>query len=134
VKRWISGTEATSLARNRRASDQIGDSPRRIRPHLREDGNHENANKKQKARSNVRAFASQMAGILKPWGCNVDDLLVLLGLLFRGRQAFETLQELFLGHALDGNFGIVGIDAGTSRPDQRHRIGLRLVDLDEFLQ
>jgi len=64
----------------------------------------------------------------------VDGLLVLFGLLFRRRQAFEALQKLLLGHALDRDLGIVGIDAGACRPDQRHGIGLRFVNFDEFLQ
>ena len=33
-----------------------------------------------------------------------------------------------------GDLGVVGIDAGAGRADQRHGIGLWLVDLDEFLQ
>jgi hypothetical protein len=62
----------------------------------------------------------------------VADLFVLFGLLFRRRQAFEALQELFLGHAFDRNLGVVGIDAGAGRADQGHGIGLRFVDFDEF--
>src|SRR5205809_7233415 len=65
-------------------------------------------------------------------GCS--GLLVLFGLFFRRRQAFQALEELFLGHALDRDLGVVGIDAGASRADQRHGIGLWLVDLDELLQ
>src|SRR6476620_8546463 len=65
---------------------------------------------------------------------NVDGLLVLFGLFFRGRQALEALQQFLLGHALDSDFGIVGIDAGARRSDQRDGIGLGLVDFDEFLQ
>jgi len=60
--------------------------------------------------------------------------LVLFGLLFRRRKALKALQEFLLGHALDGDLGVVGIDAGARRPDQRQGIGLRLVDFDEFLQ
>ena len=66
-----------------------------------------------------------------PLGANS---LVLFRLLFRRRQAFEALQQLFLGHALDRNFGVVGIDAGAGRADQRHGVGFGLVDLDELLQ
>jgi len=58
----------------------------------------------------------------------------LRGLLFRRRQALEALQKLFLGHALDRDFGVVGIDAGAGRADQRHGIGLWFVDLDELLE
>ena len=54
---------------------------------------------------------------------DVDGLLVLFGLLFRRRQAFEALQKLLLGHALDGDLGIIGIDAGASRPDDTEEIG-----------
>jgi len=46
----------------------------------------------------------------------------------------ETLQKFLLGHALDGNLGVVSIDAGACRPDQGHGIRLRFVDFDEFLQ
>ena len=63
-----------------------------------------------------------------------EGLFVLFGLLFRRRQAFETLQELFLGHALDRDLGIVGIDAGSCGTNQGHRIGFWFVDLDELLQ
>src|SRR6478609_5837562 len=61
-------------------------------------------------------------------------LLVLFRLLFRRRQALEALQKFLFGHALDGHLGVVGIDAGSGRADQRHGIGLGLVDLDELLQ
>src|SRR6476469_8843475 len=64
----------------------------------------------------------------------LPGLLVLFGLFFRRRQAFQALEEFFLGHALDRDLGVVGIDAGAGRADQRHGIGLWLVDLDEFLQ
>ena len=40
-----------------------------------------------------------------------NGLFVLFGLLFRRRQAFETLQKFLLGHALDGNLSVVGVDA-----------------------
>ena len=63
-----------------------------------------------------------------------SGLFVLFGLLFRRRQALKALQEFFLGHALDRDLGVVGIDAGAGRADQRHGIGLWLVDLDELLQ
>jgi hypothetical protein len=61
-------------------------------------------------------------------------LLVFFGLLFRRRQALEALQQFFFGHALDGDLGVVGIDAGTGLANQRNRIRLRLVHLNEFLQ
>ena len=59
---------------------------------------------------------------------------VLFGLFLGRRQALQALEEFFLGHALDGDLGVVGIDACAGRADQRHGIGLWLVDLDEFLQ
>ena len=40
-------------------------------------------------------------------------LLVFFRMFFRRRQALETLQEFLFGHALDGNLGVVGIDART---------------------
>ena len=85
---------------------------------------------KAKARTNVRAF-EQIRRVLD---LQNEGLFVLFGLLFRRRQALEALQQLFLGHALDRDFGVVGIDAGAGRADQGHGIGLGLVDLDEFLQ
>src|SRR6266566_4302876 len=87
---------------------------------------------KAKARKNVRALVNGSG--LEPLGAPMERSLVLFGLLFRGRQAFEALQKLLLGHALDGNLGIISIDAGAGRSDQRHGIGLRLVNFDEFLQ
>ena len=123
-----------SVTRNRRPSDQIGGRLRRNCSAPSANGNHENTNKCQRPEPMSGPLANPMAGKLT-LGRNADDLLlVLFGLLFRGRQAFETFQELFLGHALDGHFGIVGIDAGTRRADQGNRIGFRLVDLDELLQ
>ena len=89
---------------------------------------------KAKARTNVRAFGESRSGLATTRGSNWHGLLVLFGLLFRGRKALEALQKLLLGHALDRDLGVVGIDAGAGRPDQGHRVGLRLVDLDEFLQ
>src|ERR1700741_5287673 len=62
------------------------------------------------------------------------NLLVLFGLLFRRSQALQALQKLLLGHPLDRNLGVVGIDAGAGRTDQRHGIRLGLVDFDELLQ
>ncbi len=61
-------------------------------------------------------------------------LFFFFRLLFWGGQALETLQQLFLGHALDRDLGIVGIHAGAGRSDQRNGIGFRLVDFHEFLQ
>lgn len=61
-------------------------------------------------------------------------LFLVVRLLFRRRQAFEAPQQFFFGHALDGHFHVVGIGAGASGPDQRHHIGLRLVDFNVALQ
>ena len=57
-------------------------------------------------------LVNRILGLLTQ-SCNGDDLLVFLGLLFRRRQAFKALQKLLFGHTLDGNFRIVGIDAGA---------------------
>src|ERR1700733_2375714 len=57
-----------------------------------------------------------------------------LGLIFRRCETFQALEQLFLAHAIGDDFGIVGIDAGAGRTDQRNTFGLRLVDLDVFLQ
>src|SRR5882757_11233079 len=100
---------------------------------------------KAKARTNVRApkmsakqKPGKMSGLLADrsnWDAfQPCGLLVLFGLLLGRREALEALEQLFLGHPLDRNFGVVGIDAGAGRADQRHGIGLGLVDLDELLQ
>jgi hypothetical protein len=57
-------------------------------------------------------------------------LLVFFRLFFGRGESLETLQQLFLGHALDGDLGVVGIDARSGRTNQRDRIGLRLVHLE----
>ena len=64
----------------------------------------------------------------------MNNLLVFFGLLFRRGEPLKTLQEFFLGHALDRDLGIIGIDARAGRPDQWNRVGFGLVDLNEFLQ
>src|ERR1700722_7458826 len=46
-------------------------------------------------------------------------LFFLFGLLFRRGEPLQALEELFLGHALDRDLGIVGIDRGAGRADQR---------------
>src|SRR6185312_13740289 len=66
--------------------------------------------------------------------CDRDLLAVVLGDLFRRRQAFEALEQLFLGHAVGGDLGVVRIDPGAAAgADQRH-FRFRLVDFDVFLQ
>src|SRR5258708_12824983 len=89
---------------------------------------------KAKARTKVRAFR-KFGGISRPRPRLRPRFasLVLFGLLLRRCQALEAFQKLLLGHALDGDLGIVGIDAATGRADQGHRIGFRLVHLDQFL-
>ena len=57
---------------------------------------------KAKARTNVRAF--DRSGAFGTAECS--GLLVLFGLLFRRRQAFQALEELFLGHTLDRDLGV----------------------------
>ena len=88
---------------------------------------------KAKARTNDRAFGKSGIAAIEGKAGGLRGSLVLFGLLFRRRQAFEALQKLLLGHALDRDLGVVGIDAGARRADQGHGIGLRLVDFDEFL-
>ena len=61
-------------------------------------------------------------------------LYLFFGLLFGRSQTLKTLQQFLFRHALDRDFGVVGIDACPGRPDQRHAIRFGLVDLDEFLQ
>ena len=56
------------------------------------------------------------------------------GWLSGGAEAFEALEQLFLAHAVGGDFRVVGIDPGARRADQGNPVGLRLVDLDVFLQ
>ena len=95
-------------------------------------GNHENLNK-SKGPDKCPGLLVNPVEFGNPW-YNRDGLLVLFGLLFRGCKALEALQKFLLGHALNRDLGVIGIDAGACRPDQGHRIGLRLVNLDEFLQ
>jgi hypothetical protein len=57
-----------------------------------------------------------------------------LRLAFRRGKAFQALEQLFLGHAVRGDVGVVGIDPGAGRANERNRLGLRLIDLDVFLQ
>src|SRR6185312_7041373 len=52
-----------------------------------------------------------------------------LGLTLRRREAFQALEQLFLAHAVGDDLGIVGIDAGTGRTDERNAFGLGLVNL-----
>ncbi len=125
-------TSGRSLTPNRPPSDQIEGRSRRIRPRRWTHDSHENVNKSEgpdKCPGLLVNQAVRDAGGTKPTG-----LFVLFGLLFRRRQAFETLQEFLLGHPLDGYIGVVGVDAGAGRPDQRHGIGLGFVDFDELLQ
>ena len=122
-----------SLTPNRLSSDQIEGRPCRIRRARRgAHGNHENVNKSKGPDKCPGLLVNQIARVTP--NVKANGLFVLFGLLFRRRQAFETLQKFLLGHALDGNLGVVSIDAGACRPDQGHGIRLRFVDFDEFLQ
>src|SRR4051794_33065679 len=58
----------------------------------------------------------------------VADFALRLRARLRGRKALEALEQLFLGHAVGGDLGIVGVDTGAGRADQRHVVELRLVD------
>jgi hypothetical protein len=99
-----------SVAPNRPLSDHIGGSRRGVHPCPgQHQGNHETINK-SKGPDKVRAFCRM--GLETLGEAAERGLFVLFGLLFRRRQAFEALQELFLGHALDRDLGVVGIDAG----------------------
>src|SRR5271168_2528346 len=89
---------------------------------------------KIKARNHVRAFMNWMRAVELNPETKYKRLLVFFRLFFGRGESLETLQQLFLGHALDGDLGVVGIDARSGRTNQRDRIGLRLVHLDEFLQ
>src|SRR5262249_14012429 len=57
-----------------------------------------------------------------------------LGLLLGRGEPFQAFEKLFLGHPIDRNLGIVGVDRAASGRDQRRRLGLGLVDLYVFLQ
>src|SRR5213594_3988200 len=61
-------------------------------------------------------------------------LFFFLGLLFGRGEALEAFQQLFLGHAIDRDLGVVGIDGAAGGVDQRRGLGLGLVDLHIFLQ
>src|SRR3977135_1244539 len=95
---WTSGR---SLAPNRQSSDQIGGSLSRIRQRPRgTHGNHENVNK-SKGPDDGPGLLSIGGYLGAPGGCSPDGSLVLFRLLLRRCQAFEALQKLLFGHALD---------------------------------
>ena len=50
-------------------------------------------------------------------------LFLVFRLLLGRRQAFEALEQLFFGHAVGGDLGIVGIDRAAGGADQRHPSG-----------
>src|SRR4051794_2671598 len=86
-----------------------------IRPHPQARIVNEKMSTKAKARTNIRAFdRSDRRNVPKAGG-----LFVLFGLLFRRREALKALEQFFLGHAFDRDLGVVGIDAGAGRADQR---------------
>src|ERR1043166_5521956 len=57
-----------------------------------------------------------------------------LGLLLRGCEALEALEQFLLGHAVEHNFGVVGVHALARGADQRHGLGFGFVHLDILLQ
>src|ERR1700685_245374 len=57
-----------------------------------------------------------------------------LGHVFGRGETLQALEQLFLGHTVGGDVGVVGVDAGSGRAYQGHRLGLRFVDFDVFLQ
>src|SRR5262249_30164331 len=59
---------------------------------------------------------------------------IRLGLVFGGGEALEPVGEFLFGHAVRGYVGIVGIDPGPGRADERNRLGFGFVNLDIFLQ
>ena len=63
-----------------------------------------------------------------------DPLLVVVGLLLRGSETFEPLEQLRLGHPLGRDLGIVGVYRAALCTDKRDRGRLGLVNLDIFLQ
>ena len=62
------------------------------------------------------------------------SLFLVLGLFLGRGKPFQTLEELFLGHAVPNDLGIVGIDAAAGCTDERSSLRLGLVDLHVFLQ
>src|SRR4029077_6316927 len=105
LRRSVSRPER-SLTPIRPSADQIGDSPDSTHPRLREaSGNHEFTGKSKGP--DVCPGLWQIGGFSGLKG-RERGLLVLFGLLFRRRQAFEALEEFLLGHSLDRDLGIVG--------------------------
>ena len=120
------GRQSNSISRPARSllrtgsSDQIGAAM--ISAPVRLHGNHENVNKSK--------GPDQGPGLCKSARSTASQsrrLFVLFGLLLRRREALEALQQFLLGHALDGDLGVVGIDAGArpSRSTARYRAPAR---------
>ena len=66
---------------------------------------------------------------------NFDGLFFFFRLFLGRSEPFQPLEQLFLGHAVACDFGIVCIGRGPGRAaDERRALGLGLVDLDVFLQ
>src|SRR5215472_7990280 len=57
-----------------------------------------------------------------------------LGLFLGWSEPFQAFEQLFLGHPIDRNLGVVGVDRAAGCRDQRRRLGLGLVDLHVLLQ
>src|SRR5439155_17886687 len=49
--------------------------------------------------------------------------LFFLGLFLGRGKAFQSLEQLFFGHPVDGDLGVVGIHRAAGRTDQRRRLG-----------
>ena len=54
-----------------------------------------------------------------------------LGLTFWRREAFQALEQLFLGHAVGNDLSVVGIDPSAGRADQLNRLDFLIARLKE---
>src|SRR5215831_2471285 len=73
---------------------------------------------------------------LSKWRATLEVVVGLdrLGLLLRRCEALEALEQLLLGHAVEHDFGIVGVHPLAGGADQRYAFGFGLVHLDVLLQ
>jgi len=110
---------------NARPGDRPARLSHRFRPHLQGRIVTAKMSTKAKARTDVRAFDRSGFGTVR--------ITRPLRALFRRRQASRPLRSSS-SVMRSTRLSVVRIDAGTGRADQRHGIGLWLVDLDEFLQ
>src|SRR4029078_8635663 len=127
----------TPVGANRRSiSHGLGAEPRRQATaksgpaNFRPSANHTSKHKKCKQKKSPGQMSGPLTNREVRDVPQASSLLVLFGLLFRRCQALEALEEFFLGHALGRDLGVVGIDAGASRADQRDGIGIWLGDAD----